>query len=103
MNLLSMFKRKPDDSVIVAKLRCGFKFLSKADDKLGIVPYQWEAWLYEDSKGKRRVIEYGNVPMHRTTRRTLNEWKKHKSVISIVPNWTHINTGGQPYVLDTTP
>jgi hypothetical protein len=103
MNLLSMFKRKADDSVVVGHLRCGFKFLSKADDKLGTVPYQWEAWLYEDSAGKRKVVDTGNIRMHRTTRKTLNEWKNHKLVIAIIPNWTHITTGGQPYVLDTTP
>jgi hypothetical protein len=103
MNLLKFFVRKPNDWVIVAKLRCGYMFLSKADDKLGTVPYAWEAWLYENSQGKRKVKECGNAPMHRTTRMTLTRWKQHKMDIPIIPNWTHITKGGQPYILDTTP
>jgi hypothetical protein len=102
MKLFSFFKKKQDDYVVVAKLRCGFKFLSKMDEN-GSIPYGQEVWLYEDSKGNRKVVEQGGVVIHRSTRKTLKDWKNHKIIISVIPNHYGIITGQLPYELDTTP
>ena|ERR1700757_3189204 len=102
MNLLSIFSRKTNDFVVVAKLSCGFKFIRKAHDS-GDHPLLWEAWLYENSEGKRKFVEHGSVRIPRSTRNTLTKWKKHKMVISIIPSYHGIITGQQPYELDTTP
>jgi hypothetical protein len=103
MNLFSFLKKPAEDFVTVATLRCGYNFLSKGDDKLGTVPLVWEAHLFENSEGKRKIVEHGNLKVNRSIRKSLREWKKHSIVISIVPNWHHIVTGGAPYVLYTTP
>lgn len=102
MNLFSIFKRDPDDSVVVAKIKCGFSFIQKVEGNIP-VPYQWEAWLYENSAGKRWVKTSGNLKVDKTVMKSINEWIKHKIIIQVIPNWTHMARGGDPYVIEYTP